>query len=85
MQARTVKAAPTFRPTPGKGPDYVKMLRKRLDKLRLTYAPPVSVLSAAATWLVAGILGGGFWWLYGWFLALGVFVLVRAIGGHKEG
>jgi hypothetical protein len=61
------------------------MLRERLDKLRLEYAPPVSVLLAAATWLVAGILGGGFWWLYGWFLALGVFVLVRAIGGHKEG
>jgi hypothetical protein len=60
------------------------MRQERLDKLRLAYASLVGVLLAAATWLVTGLLGGGIWWFFGWFLALGVFVLFRAIGRHKE-
>lgn len=55
------------------------MLRKRLDKLRLKYAFLASLVLAAATWLLAGILGGGLWWLFGWFLALGIFVLALRI------
>ena len=54
------------------------MLRKRLDKLRLKYAVLASLVLAAAMWLLAGILGGGLWWLLGWFLAQGVFVLALA-------
>ena len=60
------------------------MLRKRLDKLRLKYAFLASLVLAAATWLLAGILGGGLWWLFGWFLALGIFVLALAPGGHRD-
>jgi hypothetical protein len=60
------------------------MLRKRLDKLRLKYVFLASLVLAAATWLLAGILGGGLWWLFGWFLALGIFVLALAPGGHRD-
>ena len=60
------------------------MLRKRLDKLRLKYAFLASLVLAAATWLLAGILGGGLWWLFGWFLALDIFVLALASGGHRD-
>jgi uncharacterized Ntn-hydrolase superfamily protein len=54
------------------------MLRKRLDKLRLKYVFLASLVLAAATWLLAGILGGGLWWLFGWFLALGIFGAICA-------
>ena len=60
------------------------MLQKRLDKLRLKYAFLASLVLAAATWLLAGILGGGLWWLFGWFLALGIFVLALASGGYRD-
>jgi hypothetical protein len=60
------------------------MLRKRLDKLGLKYAFLASLVLAAATWLLAGILGGGLWWLFGWFLALGIFVVALASGGHRD-
>jgi len=60
------------------------MLRKRLDKLRLKYAVLASLVLAAAMWLLAGILGGGLWWLFGWFLALGIFGLALASGGHRD-
>ena len=60
------------------------MLRKRPDKLRLKYAFLASLVLAAATWLLAGILGGGLWWLFGWFLALGIFVLALASEGHRD-
>lgn len=60
------------------------MLRHRLNKLRVKYAFLVSLMLAAATWLLAGILGGGFWWLLGWLLAQGVFVLVLAIGRSAD-
>ena len=60
------------------------MLRKRPDKLRLRYAFLASLVLAAAMWLLAGILGGGLWWLFGWFLALGIFVLALASGGYRE-
>ena len=60
------------------------MLRKRLDKLRLKYAFLASLVLAAATWLLAGILGGGLWWLFGWFLALSIFVLALASGGQRD-
>jgi len=60
------------------------MLRKRLDKLRLKYVFLASLVLAAATWLLAGILGGGLAWLFGWFLALSIFVLALASGGHRD-
>jgi hypothetical protein len=60
------------------------MLRNRLDKLRLKYVFLASLVLAAATWLLAGILGGGLGWLFGWFLALGIFVLALASGGHRD-
>jgi hypothetical protein len=60
------------------------MLRKRLDKLRLKYAFLASLVLAAATWLLAGILDGGLWWLFGWFLALGIFVLALASVGYRD-
>jgi hypothetical protein len=60
------------------------MLRKHLDKLRLKYAFLASLVLAAATWLFAGILGGGLWWLFGWFMALGIFVLALASGGYRD-
>ena len=60
------------------------MLRKCPDKLRLKYAFLASLVLAAATWLLAGILGGGLWWRFGWFLAQGIFVLALASGGHRD-
>ncbi len=59
------------------------MLRKRLDKLRLKYAFLASLVLATAMWLLAGILGGGLW-LFGWFLAQGIFVLALASGGYRD-
>jgi hypothetical protein len=60
------------------------MLQKRLDKLRLKYTFLASLVLAAAMWLLAGILGGGLWWLFGWFLAQGIFVLALASGGYRD-
>ena len=60
------------------------MLRKRLDKLKLKYAFLASLVLTAATWLLAGILGGGLWWLFGWFMALSIFMLALASGGQSD-
>jgi len=60
------------------------MLRKRLDKLRLKYAFLASLVLAIAMWLLAGILGGGLWWLFCWFLAQGLFVLSLASAGYRD-
>src|SRR5258708_4143736 len=60
------------------------MLQKRLDKLRLKYTFLASLVLTAATWLLAGILGGGLWWLFGWFLALSIFMLALASVGQRD-
>src|SRR5271154_2121757 len=60
------------------------MIRKRPDKLMLKYAFPASLMLTVATWLLAGILGGGLWWLFGWFLALSIFVFALSSGGQRD-